>query len=156
LHLLFSLAPNEIKAESIEDSAAQCETLLAADFAAIPDAPTQLTEAKLIEAGDTIPFHCHVKGYITPNVGIEMKLPTKNWNGKFLHIGCGGFCGQPQPFPVDSVRGCGSPLRKGYACIGTDMGHHGAGVIWAYNNLQAEVDFGYRATHVSTLAACRT
>jgi hypothetical protein len=37
------------------------------------------------------------------------------------------------------------PLRKGYACIVSDMGHKGY-------NLQAKVDWGFRATHVAALA----
>src|SRR2546423_637725 len=39
-------------------------------------------------------------------------------------------------------------------CIVTDMGHHGNGsdFLWAYNNIPAQIDFGYRATHVTVLA----
>jgi Tannase and feruloyl esterase len=44
--------------------------------------------------------------------------------------------------------------QRGYACIASDMGHQGASddVLWASNNLQAQIDFGFRATHVATLA----
>jgi feruloyl esterase len=49
---------------------------------------------------------------------------------------------------------CEGPLRKGYACIASDMGHRGASSsgIWALNNPQAQIDFAYRATHVTAVA----
>lgn len=49
---------------------------------------------------------------------------------------------------------CDGPLRKEYACITTDMGHRAGAnqALWAAGSLQAKVDFGYRATHVTTLA----
>lgn len=49
---------------------------------------------------------------------------------------------------------CRAALRKGYACIVSDMGHKGtreAG-LWGYNNLQGKLDWGFRATHVAALA----
>ena len=33
-----------------------------------------------------------------------------------------------------------------------DMGHTGGGVLWALNDLQATIDWGYRASHVVALA----
>jgi feruloyl esterase len=54
---------------------------------------------------------------------------------------------------VQEVRICGSHTRDGYACITTDMGHKStlSDNNWAANNLQGQVDFGYRATHVTTV-----
>lgn len=45
-------------------------------------------------------------------------------------------------------------MHKGYACIVSDMGHTGKGGdgLWASHNLQAKLDWGYRATHVVALA----
>lgn len=129
-------------------TAAQCRALEGADFASVQDAPTQVTEAKVVEASDNLPTYCRVKGYVTPNVGIEMRLPMTSWNGKFLEVGCGGYCG------MSSADDCDDAVRRGYACIASDMGHQGKGVdgVWAYNNLQAQVDYGFRATHVAALA----
>src|SRR5579862_3455759 len=81
-----------------------------------------------------------------------MWLPTSNWNHKFLEIGCGGYCGKS--FISAGPLGCDGPVSKGYACIASDMGHQGRGddAVWAYNNLQADVDYGFRATHVTALA----
>lgn len=130
--------------------ASSCEELRAADLSAVLDAPTHVTGAKLVEAATGQPAYCEVEGFVAPQVGILMRLPTQGWNGKFLEVGCGGFCGV-----FTFIRDCDAPLRRGYACITTDMGHKGLeveGVEWAYNNPQAVIDFGYRATHVTALA----
>lgn len=130
--------------------AAKCEALVAGDFAKVPDAPTRINTAKLVDATTDQPAYCEVEGYVAPQVGILMRLPATTWNGKFLEVGCGGFCGTTQFIGL-----CNDPLRKGYACITTDMGHRAKeaeGVEWAYNNPQAVIDFAYRATHVTALA----
>lgn len=128
----------------------KCEGLKEADFSGVPDAPTHIYSAKLIEASPNKPQYCQVEGNIAPQVGILMWLPTEQWNGKFLEVGCGGFCGTTAFIVL-----CEDPLRKGYACITTDMGHkgmEGEGAEWAYNNPQAVIDFAYRSTHVTALA----
>jgi feruloyl esterase len=129
-------------------AAEQCTALKNVDLSDIQDAPTQITAARLIETkGD--PVYCQVQGYVSPQVGFEIRLPTNNWNGKFMETGCAGTCGTVN---IDWL--CPSLLRKGYTCITSDMGHQGriGNGLWAYNNLQAEIDWGYRATHVTALA----
>ena len=128
---------------------AQCRGLPGADFSGIKDAPTQLTATKVVEPAAGAPAYCQVQGYVSPQVGFELRLPLTNWNGKFMEVGCGGFCGD-----LAFISLCANPLRKGYACIITDMGHKSTGLDgkWAYNNLQAQVDYGFRATHVAVLA----
>ena len=132
------------------DETASCDGFAAADLSGIADAPTQLTSAMPVKDQDNLPAHCQVKGYVAPSVGLEMALPVA-WNGKFLEAGCGGHCGTLDEIFAWS---CGTALRKGYACIISDMGHKGTGSdgLWAYHNLQAKVDFGFRATHVAALA----
>lgn len=135
----------------VDELAARCSGLRAADLSGIEDAPTRVTRASLIAARDAVPANCRVQGYVAPQVGFEIRLPITEWNGKFLMLGCGGMCGE-----LFTERGaCDSPLQRGYACIVSDMGHRGRpddGALWAYNNVQAEIDFAYRATHVATLA----
>lgn len=131
--------------------ARNCAALATTDFSGILDAPTQVAEAKLMEAKGAAPAYCLATGYVWPNVGIRIGLPA-TWNGKFMEKGCGGHCGvlpHDEQFPL----WCAG-LRKGYACIVSDMGHSGgvADALWAYNNLAAKVDWGYRATHVVALA----
>ena len=49
---------------------------------------------------------------------------------------------------------CEGPVSRGYACIASDMGHQAASSLglWAEDNLQAQADWGFRATHVTVLA----
>lgn len=135
--------------ENMDGTAAeQCTALQHVDFSRIQDAPTQITVARLIETkGD--PVYCRVQGYVSPQVGFEIRLPVNNWNGKFMETGCAGACGTVM---IDWM--CPSLLRKGYACIASDMGHQGriGDGLWAFGNLQAKVDWGYRAAHVTALA----
>ena len=130
------------------DTARQCQGLSLADFSAVTDAPTHVTASTYVAAADGIPAYCRVEGYVTPTVNIEVHLPIENWNGKFIKRGCGGYCG--------SVFGsyCNNHVKDGYACVVSDMGHRSTGgdAKWAYNNPYTEIDFGYRATHVSTVA----
>jgi hypothetical protein len=153
--LLICSAPAQARADvavpaPVSVLTAKCEAIGASNFSALPDAPTHIVSAKLIAASEDKPTYCEVEGYVSPQVGILMWLPAEKWNGKFLEIGCGGFCGTTQFIFL-----CNAPLRKGYACITTDMGHRAKeaeGLEWAYNNTQAVIDFAYRATHVTALA----
>jgi hypothetical protein len=128
-----------------EETALACAALEKGDFSSIEDAPTQLTNAKLVEAADGVPGYCRAEGYVAPQVGLEVLLPLAGWNGKLI---TGGWAGS---FNEDA---CHSHLRRGYACVTTDTGHKGRGDdgLWALNNLPAQVDFAYRAIHVATLA----
>lgn len=133
---------------ALPSASTQCEALAEDDFSGVQDAPTQVTSTRLIEEKGKVPTYCRVQGYIAPEVGFELRLPAKNWNGKFMEVGCGGWCG------FIAAEACDAPLGRGYACIASDMGHKGTAddVLWAEHNLQAQIDFGYRATHVAALA----
>ena len=132
-----------------QGSAQRCKTLGTANFGDIQDAPTQIVTATYVPASATRVAYCDVEGYVAPTIAFGLWLPAENWNGKYIVRGCGGFCGS-----VAMELACPQHLRDGYACLHTDMGHRSTmtDAKWAYNNLQAEVDFGYRATHVATLA----
>lgn len=144
IHTSISLA-GEKKLDAVK--IARCNALAEIDFSTISDAPTQLTLVNFVESNTDLPAYCQVGGYVTPSVGFELRMPSK-WNGKFLHTGCGAHCGTVYTFR------CNAALRKGYACLASDMGHKGTGDdgLWSVNNLQAKWDWGIRATHVATLA----
>jgi hypothetical protein len=126
-----------------------CAGLMSVDFSGIQDAPVQLMSTTSIQTSARLPAYCRVQGYISPNIGFDLWLPTPtHWNGKFFEYGSGGDGGSfPTDWPV-----CDNALRKGYACIVTDTGHKGSGGLWAVNNLQAYVDFAYRSTHLTAVA----
>jgi Tannase and feruloyl esterase len=137
--------------KSDESGPVQCKVLEGADFSGIQDAPTQITEAISVKASGALPGYCRVTGYVTPQVGIKLALP-ETWNGKLIEMGCGGHCGALSDEELSMS--CSEPLRRGYACVISDVGHRGKIVdaFWADNNLQAIVDWGYRGPHVAALA----
>jgi feruloyl esterase len=130
-----------------------CIRLLGQDFSATPDAPTHLlsSESYAIETpGPAAKSRdaCKVRGYVAPRILFELRLPTADWNGKFLYRGCGGFCGS-----LRQAQECDAQVARGYACIVSDMGHVSSATDgkWAYNDLQAEFDFAFRATYVTAV-----
>ena len=128
-----------------------CEALPTTDFTAIQDAPTQVTGTRVVDAAGDVPAYCRAEGYVSPNVGIVLRLPgSSDWNGNFLEASLGGYGGS-----TEAMAGwCDEALRRGYACISHDTGHTGWNLraSWAYNNLQAEFDYGIRGHHVAALA----
>jgi feruloyl esterase len=137
-------------ASSPAAEASACSALPEMDLSNIQDAPTQVLSATIVKAADGSPAFCKVEAYVYPEVGIEVHLPlVKDWNGKLIMAGNGGWAG------VLSGGACDQHLKRGYACVTTDTGHRGRGDdgLWAFDNLPAQVDFGYRAIHVATLAA---
>ncbi|MDX2223692.1 MAG: tannase/feruloyl esterase family alpha/beta hydrolase [Rhodospirillaceae bacterium] len=123
-------------------------------FLQIVDAPTTVLSAKIVPAGGNgsiveadLPEICRVEGQIAPYIGFNLRLPTKSWNGKFMMGGCGGPCGTFMDDRIDPA------LVRGYAVVVTDMGHKGPGFQFMLNNPQGQIDFGFRATHVTAVAA---
>ena len=149
LTILLNVTVSIAQEDSATGVSARCDALIRADFSGIQDAPTQIAAAKFMEAKESAPAYCQVQGYIAPQIGFEIRLPT-DWNGKFLQLGCGGHCGYMAGYI--GVATCDHGLRKGYACLMSDLGHKGAHGLWGYQNLQAKIDWGYRATHVASLA----
>ena len=126
-----------------------CAALARQDFSLVPDAPTQIKQVTSEGNGGTSRSGvCRVRGYVSPRVEFELQLPLHSWNGKLLYKGCGGFCGS-----LAQAAACAAPVAQGYACIVSDMGHTSTPIDakWAYNDLQAEFDFAFRATYVTTV-----
>src|SRR5262249_13947306 len=107
---------------------------------------TTVTLAELDPAGD-LPELCHVLGTIDPAVGFELVLPT-DWNEELYFQGNSGFAGDLQVTVFLFV--------NGYATASTDAGHQSDDILdasWALDNRPAEIDYGYRAVHVTTVVA---
>jgi feruloyl esterase len=126
------------------------------DFAAIPGAPTRVVSATLVAATAQTPAYCAVQAYSAPQIQFELRLPTATWQGRYLQEGCAGFCGDVSP---PAFRSC--PMQPGgnFAVASTDEGHTGASPgggfdgLWARDDAQLRIDFGYRAAHVVAVAA---
>jgi feruloyl esterase len=92
--------------------------------------------------------YVEAKGVIGGNIRFELLLPDA-WNGRFVMGGGGGFVGTVQNSAGYSVNG-------GYATVGTDTGHEwqpGYMAGWAFDNLEAQLNFGYLAVHRTAEAA---
>src|SRR5262249_43780007 len=98
-----------------DSAVGRCGAVARKDLSDVMDAQTHIMGVKLVESNGDLPAYCDVEGAINPTIGIEIRLPINDWNGKFLQAGCGGFCGATR------TRDCENPLRKGYACISSDM-----------------------------------
>jgi feruloyl esterase len=131
-------------------AATSCEALAGGGFNLVPGAPTEVISAAMVPALDQMPAYCAVAGYVNPddNFGLWMPEPA-HWNGKYMVRGCGGSCGS-----VVEKLACHALVRDGYACLITDMGHTSTLLdnVWVADNLQGQLDFGYRSTHVTTVA----
>ncbi len=108
---------------------------------------TNLLSASMVVETDDLPAYCRVFGYIRPAIHFEVRLPIINWNQKFFMAGCGAYCGSIE----ESMKATESALKRNYAVSSMDSGHWSEkqfdDPIWAFNNRQAEIDYGYRAVH---------
>jgi feruloyl esterase len=108
-----------------------------------------ITSAQLVEATETTPQYCYVKGVISPAIRYHLQLPLPvNWNGRFLNWGDGGKDGD-----LDFAD---HRVAEGYAVANSNTGHDNGsepGASFGFNNRQAEIDFGYRAVHLTVNAA---
>ena len=126
-----------------------CRTLEGDRFANLPNVPTHIVKATFRPAAAGKRAASLVEGYVNPTVNFAILLPAADWNGRYVVRGCGGSCGI-----VAADLACSGHVRDGYACLHTDMGHRStlSDNNWVAGNLQGLVDFGYRATHVTTAA----
>jgi feruloyl esterase len=149
---IFQAVVMDLEAAELATAAEACTALIEKDFTSIKDAATQVTEVQMVAAASDLPAHCLVQGYVAPNVGVLLHLPlASEWNGNFLEASEGGYGGS---LVGESLPWCHEALRRGYACTTHNTGHTGwlVKASWAYNNLQAEFDYGIRGHYVAALA----
>ena len=107
-----------------------------------------ITHAGLAETESGVAY-CYVKGILAPAIQFHVQLPLpEHWNGRFLKWGDGGKDGD-----LDFAD---HRVSAGYAVANSNTGHDSGaepGSSFAYDNRQAERDFGYRAVHLTTVAA---
>jgi feruloyl esterase len=139
--------------------AQQCTAIMQAGFEGVPDAPTRIVSARLVDvptdappvlAASPIKQYCQILGYVAPQNKFELRLPLPSqWNQRFHLSACAGFCG--------GVNGnaCNATLARGYASITGNGGHDGVPPfdgVWAANNPGLQEDFAWRHNHVITIA----
>src|SRR5256885_6728599 len=106
-----------------------------------------ITSAVSIVASGTLPAHCQVLGVAKPTSGsainFEVLLPAA-WNRKYLQAGNGGY-GGGHAAPLGGVV---TPVQRGDAAGGPDMGHSAAGPGWGVGPPQRIAARGFLADHV--------
>lgn len=126
----------------------QCAQLVDQDFKNSDVAPLSILSAKLVPASDVGGEYCAVTGYIQPQIQFEVRLPSKNWNGRYFQVGCGGFCG------VININNCADALAANFVVAAHNMGHVGLVVkdpVWGSDPALRE-DYGGRSTHLMSIA----
>lgn len=141
-------------------AAGTAQAALAADCAALMQpglvADTTVTAARDVAAVDGLPAYCEVEAVNASAPGSQIVTVTRlplDWNGKFLALGGSGFAGDTR------LETAAPALARGYATIGTNMGHGGTeslGMDWMITekgklNEVVLADFGERAAHVSAV-----
>jgi feruloyl esterase len=135
-------------------------TLLALPNNTTVDTATSVPPGPFVRPGATtatnVPAFCRVAGTSRPTsdseIRFEVWMPASGWNGKLDHGGNGGYggsLGTPAGFML-------SGLLRGYATTGTDMGHDATvtpGASFALGHPEKIADWGYRANHVTSVAA---
>lgn len=111
----------------------------------ISDSKLRITLAESVPASDELPAYCRVIGKIAPEIGFEIRLPSKDWNGKFYMVGCGGFCGVIKSDAPGFANRINYGLKRNYAVATTDSGHReksnwDAG--WGLDNRRGEFNWG--------------
>jgi feruloyl esterase len=145
LGLLLALSCNfaigqDVRVSAVEEKGCR-------DLAASPVLNVLRAEIRIVGRSRTP--HCYVLGAIGSGIRYHVQLPLpRNWNERFLY---GGDSGKDGVLQFNDPR-----VAQGYAFANSNLGHDvGAEprASFGFNNRQAEIDFGYRATHVSVVAA---
>jgi feruloyl esterase len=100
---------------------------------------------------NNVPPRTIVKIVLNPakgsNINVELWLPNaEKWNGRFLGLGNAGAAGHINSLDLLD------PMAKGYAAATTDMGT-APNADSGDGNPEVWKDFGFRATHLMTVAA---
>ena len=126
------------------------------DLLSLSLADTEISSATPIAANGAIPAHCRVVGVSHGEPGssvtVEVRMPDL-WNGKLLMSTRQGFMGAVAPITNPTIS---TALARGYTTLTTDGGHISASVIdasFGLDNRPAEIDFGYRGTHLARVFA---
>lgn len=102
--------------------AATCERLAELQLDDVTDIAAELVTSGTAESQGDLPEFCRVALTVAPAIGIELWLPTDEYNHRFQAVGGGGYAGHI------NFEGMADALRAGYATASTDTGHAGDGL----------------------------
>jgi len=102
------------------------------------------------------PAFCRIRATLKPSaksaIRMEVWLPARDWNGKFLGVGNFGWGGT---LPYANMQ---AGLERSYAVAGNDTGHDSEGPMghggrFLLGNAESLQDYAWRANHLMTVAA---
>ncbi|EJD48968.1 tannase and feruloyl esterase [Auricularia subglabra TFB-10046 SS5] len=168
LALVLTLLLGHVLGQAASEPA--CTTLASQAATLIPGYPADIYSARIYPSGTTfdegngppdyaapvpdLPEFCRFGAFFNTSdhsqVKFEVWLPTTTWNGRFAFVGNGGFAGG-----VNYPSMGGAITNYGFAVASTNAGHNGTQLdgTFALNNPETQIDFGWRAVHLSTLFA---
>ncbi len=123
-------------------------------FGSATDHDFSILFARLIPAEGDTPEHCQIRGVLPPEIVFEVNLPS-GWNRRLYMHGNGGYAGTPPDEP-NRVNIKKQALRHGFATAYTNTGHDRRVeplATFAHNNLQKEIDYSFRAVHLTIQTA---
>ena len=132
-------------AEVVAQPVAECEA-----FRSQTSAAFSVTGASEVPGAGEVPGHCRIDGVIAPEVGFQVNLP-RDWNGRIYMYGNGGYAGEPPDDPRKAAAR-DAALGQHFATVYTNTGHDARAeplATFAFNNLQKELDYAYRAVHLT-------
>ena len=109
-----------------------------------------ILSADFLEAENGAAARCLVLGVLPPEIVFEVALPAA-WNGRILMHGNGGYAGTP-PRGRDPASRSSRAAAEGFAAVYTNTGHDAVAEplgSFALNNRQKEIDYAFRAVHLS-------
>ena len=106
------------------------------------------------EEGAPLPAFCRVAGRVeageNSRIGFELWIPpSKDWNGKLLVVGNGGYVGSIQYGELEPA------IRRGYAVVSSDSGHVDTSAYrkeslqWGADHPEKIADWAERSTHAA-------
>lgn len=116
--------------------ASDCRTLYR-----LTDLSWAVEPGMVMPATSGVPEHCRLRGVVNRAIRVEVRLPTENWNGRFMFSTVGGGAG--------SIGDTTSLLAKGFAMASTDTGHEGQSNEYLLQP-EALLDYAYRGVHLAT------
>ena len=155
--VLFCTAP-ALAAQQSSASCAELSSLLLPNVNIIATEVVAAGEFDAPGAGNNrqyqaLPEFCRVSATLTPSsdsdIKMELWLPTRGWNGKYLAVGNGAFTGNVRHAALVL------PLSRGYASSSTDTGHLGNTASFGLGNPEKVIDFGWRAVHEMNVTSKR-
>lgn len=100
-----------------------------------------------------LPTFCRIVGSIRPEPGSDIRfevwMPGEGWDGRLNGGNSGGFAGYVNYMDLAAA------VRSGQAGVASDTGHNAAptSADWAKDRPERVRDYGWRAVHLSTVAA---